>query len=211
MKEIRSLGIKGTGHIDKRYNREHTASFSIFQCPVCLTEYELATKRGRLQSTCKSCRGTQLVTHGMAGKPIYNVWQAMLQRCKNPNNPKFHIYGGKGITVDEKWKTFEGFWEDMSEGFEEGLTIDRKDSNLGYNKDNCRWITHALNSSETSRKRAVIQTRKVLVPETHFVEIQTWESALKAADTLGLVAAHITAVCMGKRTTHGGFGWKYAE
>ena len=135
----------------------------------------------------------------------------MLQRCKNPNNPKFHIYGGKGITVDEKWKTFEGFWEDMSEGFEEGLTIDRKDGNLGYNKDNCRWITHALNSSETSRKRAVIQTRKVLVPEAHFVEIQTWESALKAADTLGLVAAHITAVCMGKRTTHGGFGWKYAE
>ena len=41
--------------------------------------------------------------------------------------------------------------------------------------------------------------------------MQTWESALKAADTLGLVAAHITAVCMGKRTTHGGFGWKYAE
>ena len=211
MKELRYLGIKGTGYIDKRYGKEQTGSYSIFQCPVCLKEYELLTKKGKEQTTCKSCRGSQNIKHGMVGKPVYYVWQAMLQRCKNPNNPKFHIYGGKGITVDEKWKTFEGFWEDMSEGFEEGLTIDRKDSNLGYNKENCRWITHALNSSETSRKRAVVQLRKVLVPETHFVEMQTWESALKAADTLGLVAAHITAVCMGKRTTHGGFGWKYAE
>lgn len=205
------MGIKGTGYIDKRYDKEQTGSYSIFQCPVCLKEYELATKKGKSQTTCKSCRGTQNVKHGMAGKPVYCVWQAMLQRCKNPKHPKFHIYGGKGITVDEKWKTFEGFWEDMSEGFEEGLTIDRKDSSLGYNKDNCRWITLSQNSSETTKRRSVVQLRKVLVPETHFVEMQEWESALKAADTLGLVAAHITAVCMGKRTTHGGFGWKYAE
>lgn len=147
----------------------------------------------------------------MVGKPVYYVWQAMLQRCKNPKHPKFHIYGGKGITVDEKWKTFEGFWEDMEVGFEEGLSIDRKDSSLGYNKDNCRWITLSQNSSETTKRKPVVQLRKVLVPEKHFVEVQAWESSQKAAETLGLVPSHITAVCMGKRTTHGGFGWKYAE
>lgn len=210
MKELREVGIRETG-IDKRYGTPRTATYSVFQCPVCMGEFTLLKSKGAKSTTCKSCRGTQLVTHGMAGKPVYSVWQAMLQRCKNPKHPKFHIYGGKGITVDEKWKTFEGFWEDMAEGFKEGLTIDRKDSSLGYNKANCRWITLSQNSSETTKRRAVVQLRKVLVPETHFVEVQTWESALKAADTLGLVAAHITAVCMGKRTTHGGFGWKYAE
>ena len=211
MKELRYLGIKGTGYIDKRYGKEQTGSYSIFQCPVCLKEYELLTKKGKEQTTCKSCRGSQNIKHGMVGKPVYYVWQAMLQRCKNPKHPKFHIYGGKGITVDEKWKTFEGFWEDMEVGFEEGLSIDRKDSGLGYNKDNCRWITLSQNSSETTKRKPVVQLRKVLVPEKHFVEVQAWESSQKAAETLGLVPSHITAVCMGKRTTHGGFGWKYAE
>lgn len=211
MKELRYLGIKGTGYIDKRYGKEQTGSYSIFQCPVCLKEYELLTKKGKEQTTCKSCRGSQNIKHGMVGKPVYYVWQAMLQRCKNPKHPKFHIYGGKGITVDEKWKTFEGFWEDMEVGFEEGLSIDRKDSSLGYNKDNCRWITLSQNSSETTKRKPVVQLRKVLVPEKHFVEVQAWESSQKAAETLGLVPSHITAVCMGKRNTHGGFGWKYAE
>jgi hypothetical protein len=211
MKELRYLGIKGTGHIDKRYNREHTASFSFFECPVCLKEFELVTKRGKLQTTCKSCRGTQMVKHGMSNTPVYFAWQQMVQRCVNPKNAKYNIYGGKGISVDPKWITFEGFWEDMCENYKEGLTIDRVDSTKNYTKDNCQWLTKSDNSSKTSRKRAVVQLRKVLVPSVTFVEEKVWESALQAAEILGLVAGHISAVCLGKRQTHGGFGWKFVD
>jgi uncharacterized protein YndB with AHSA1/START domain len=55
----------------------------------------------------------------------------------------------------------------------------------------------------------VLQYRVAVVPEKHLVFTQEFESAKRAADTLALVAAHITAVCRGKRKTHGGFAWAY--
>lgn len=211
MKEIQYLGIKGTGEIDARYGVEHTASFSIFECPGCSKQYEIKTSRGRKQKTCKDCRGTQLETHKMSAHRIYPVWQGILQRCNNPKHPSYRNYGGKGITVDSKWTTFEGFWADMRESYQDGLTIDRTDSSKGYCKENCTWMGHGENSSKTSRRREVVQLRKVLLPVKGFVEVQVWESAKQAADTLGLVPAHITAVCQSKRATHGGFGWAYKE
>lgn len=210
MLETKSLGIKETGYIDKRYNRPHTASYSLFQCPVCNLEFELATKRGRLQNTCKACRGTQNATHGMSSHKVYSVWLQMHQRCTNPKNKKYSIYGGKGITVSDTWSTFEGFWADMGSTYEDGMTIDRMDSSRGYSKENCRWLTLTQNSSETTKLRPVIQLRQVLTPTKHYVEERSWESAKQAADSLGLVAAHITVVCQGTRKTHGGFNWKYA-
>lgn len=210
MFETKLLGIKETGYIDKRYNKVQTASYSLFQCPVCELEFELVSKRGRLQSTCKACRGTQNTTHGMSTHKVYSVWLQMHQRCSNPKNKKYPIYGGKGIKVSDAWTTFEGFWEEMGEAYEDGLTIDRKNSSLGYNKENCRWITSSQNSSETTKRRPVIQFRKVLVPAKSIVLERAWESALEAATALGLVAAHITATCQEKRQTHGGFVWKYA-
>ena len=209
MKEIQYLGIRKTGCIDKRYGTEGTHSYSIFECPICSKQYELATSRGKKQVTCKECRGLQNTRHGKAGTKLYNVWQSMLQRCNNPKSQKYHIYGGKGICVDPKWNTWEGFWEDMGSSYEEGLTIDREDSSKDYTKSNCRWITLSQNSSETTARVAVIQLRKVLVPVVHFVEVQEWESASKAAETLGLIPNKICRVCKGNAKTHGGFGWKY--
>ena len=68
-------------------------------------------------------------------------WSMMKSRCDNPNFPKFHLWGGRGITYDPKWKQFKGFLEDMGER-PEGMTLDRypnKDGN--YCKSNCRWAT----------------------------------------------------------------------
>ena len=211
MKEIQYLGIKGTGEMDARYGVEHTSSFSVFECPCCSKQYEIRTSRGRKQKTCIDCRGTQNESHRMSAHRIYPVWQAILQRCNNPKNASYRNYGGKGITVGSKWTTFEGFWADMGESYQDGLTIDRTDSSKGYCKENCTWMTHGENSSKTNRRREVVQLRKVLQPVKGFVEVQVWESAKQAADTLGLVPAHITAVCQNKRATHGGFGWAYKE
>ena len=142
---------------------------------------------------------------------MYVIWQAMLQRCNNPNNGKFHIYGGKGIKGCDKWLTFEGFSEDNKARSADDLPIDRKDSNKGYDLENTRWITHSKNSSETSKRRPVNQLRAVLVPIKSWEFVQQWESAKAAADSLGLVAAHITATCQNNRKTHGGFSWQYAD
>jgi hypothetical protein len=125
MKEIKELGIRGTGNMDKRYNIERTASFALFECPVCFKQYELRRNKGQKQNTCIDCRGTQKITHGQSYNREYFIYQGMRQRCNNPKNKKYHIYGGKGITVDPSWDTFSGFWRDMGSTYKEGLTIDR--------------------------------------------------------------------------------------
>lgn len=79
--------------------------------------------------------------HTMYGTRPYQIWFAMKQRCTNPNSDYYYIYGGAGISYCEKWVTFSGFWEDMSDGYSEELTLDRINGDLGYNKDNCRWAT----------------------------------------------------------------------
>ena len=209
MQEIKKLGIRGTGQIDKRYGTETTASYSLFECPVCKQHFELKTIRGNKQKTCKECRGTQNTTHGKSNTLEYFVWQSMLQRCNNPKNKKYHIYGGKGVQVCPAWNTFEGFWKDMGSTYKEGLIIDRLDSNKNYCSENCQWVSLSYNSHKTTKRRPVMQYRVVLKPEKNVVFIQEFESAKHAADVLGLTAAHITAVCQGKRKTHGGFAWSY--
>lgn len=208
MKEICVIGIKEVG-IDSRYGTPSTKKFSLFECPVCKKQYELRRDRGLKQKSCKDCRGKLNERHGMTGTNFYNVWQAMLQRCNNPNNKKYHIYGGKGVTVCDKWQTFEGFYEDNHNLYQDGLTIDRKDSNGNYCPENVRWISHSKNSSETTKRKPVIQYRISLVPVKSLIEVRQWESAKQAADELGLVAAHITATCQNRRKTHGGFAWQY--
>lgn len=70
----------------------------------------------------------------------YAIWVKMRQRCKNPNDPKFKDYGARGIKVCSEWDSFAQFFEDMGEK-PDGLSIDRKDNDKGYSKENCKWST----------------------------------------------------------------------
>ena len=90
-------------------------------------------------------------------KLFYDVWVGLKGRCLNPNNKDFRIYGERGITVSEEWKTFENFFRDMWPR-PKGTFIDRIDNNKGYSRENCRWATMA--ESTRNRRTSLIYSYK---------------------------------------------------
>lgn len=79
--------------------------------------------------------------HGMTNTPIYKAWNNMLSRCLNPNHPRYKDWGGRGITVTKSWLDFENFYKDMGDKPSPKHTLERKDNERGYDKDNCVWAT----------------------------------------------------------------------
>lgn len=80
-------------------------------------------------------------THGLRHTKIYGVWDAMIRRCENKNNQRYHRYGDRGIMVCDEWHRFENFYDwAMCNGYEDGLTLDRKNNDDGYYPENCRWV-----------------------------------------------------------------------
>ena len=75
--------------------------------------------------------------------PLYNAWKNMRRRCDNPNTKWYKNYGGRGIKVCEEWNAdpLEFIHWALSNGWEQGLTLDRIDNNGNYEPNNCQWIS----------------------------------------------------------------------
>lgn len=98
------------------------------------------------------------ITHGRSRENIYHIWFGIKSRCTNPNNNAYKSYGGRGITICERWSGengFTNFISDMGERPSIEYSIDRIDNNMGYEPSNCRWASRTEQSRNTRSNRHI--------------------------------------------------------
>lgn len=118
----------------------------------CGTEKVVPTKQ-LLRSQTRSCGCLMIdrtkatnTRHGKRGTRVYRIWSGMLNRCRNVNAKDYPRYGGRGITVCDRWLSFEAFYSDMGEPTD-NQTIERRENDGNYEPSNCLWIESELQAS----------------------------------------------------------------
>ena len=128
-------------------------------------------------------------THGLTHLAEHSTWYGMLTRCRNPKSTNYANYGGRGITVCQHWEKFEPFLEDMGPKPTPQHSIERRDNNLGYSKENCYWATrNEQNHNKRNNKRIYFHGITMTLAEwaKHLgVSRQTIASRLKVGWSLG--------------------------
>jgi hypothetical protein len=95
--------------------------------------------------------------------PERAAWHNMRQRCQNPKNPEYKNYGARGITVCERWSSFERFLEDMGPRPSPRHSLDRYPNNDGnYEPDNCEWRTAVEQLNNLRKNRWVTWNGRTL-------------------------------------------------
>lgn len=117
-------------------------------------------------------------THGDAGAvrtSEYESWVHMRQRCLNPMNARYSYYGGRGITICERWSSYEHFLADMGRRPSREYSLDRINNEGNYEPGNCRWATTAEQNANRSWKRCTdrcAKGRHLWHPGSYFVDVK---------------------------------------
>jgi hypothetical protein len=170
----RLVAVERTGTLSKA-----GARLWLFRCDcgneIILIPYQARTGStsscGCLRKEIHSARMKQLrTTHGMRGSPEYSIWEKMKRRCNNPNDTAFANYGGRGITVCERWReSFESFYTDVGPRPSTKHSIDRIDVNGNYEPSNVRWAT-ATEQVRNRRNTIMVEFQGRYVPLSEVCE-----------------------------------------
>ena len=160
MKLIRKLGTR----LSKSGRLE---SWAIFWCDFCKQEVEKRLHNGLKAQSC-GCIHYELTKHTKHGKvntKVYEVLHSIRQRVLNPNNTSYKNYGGRGITVCDEWLDKDNGYANfinwaLSNGYKEGLEIDRKNTNGNYEPNNCHFVTSEENCQNKRSNVITIQKAK---------------------------------------------------
>lgn len=120
--------------------------------------------------SCGCKRGEFMVRHGFAtrdGNRIseYSTWAGIISRCTNPDNLAYARYGGRGISICDRWLKFENFLADMGMKPSREYTVERVDNNKGYSPDNCKWATRTEQAQNTRSNHLVTFNNETLCIE----------------------------------------------
>jgi len=135
----------------------HTRKLYLAKCVCGDTRWRNAhhIDKGRSRA-CRSCANK---IHGNSASAEYKCWYHMRHRCFNTTNPAYKDYGGRGISVDPAWDSFDVFLREMGPR-PNGATLERKDNNAGYSKDNCVWASRQAQSVNRRNTRWVTHNGK---------------------------------------------------
>lgn len=107
-----------------------------------------------LSTRCKQCF---FAANQKSKTPEYEAWLALIQRCTNPNNPRWKDYGGRGIRVCDAWRaSFDAFLADVGTRPGHGYSIDRRENDGNYEPGNCRWATRSEQQLNQRRQRQAV-------------------------------------------------------
>lgn len=142
----------------KEYGKERDKK-SMFMCHCeCGKSVEVAgnsLKTGNTKSCgCLNIDRLKSRAKGLRGERVYRIWQAMLNRCRNANQPNYANYGGRGIKVCERWLSIENFISDMGRP-DEDQSIDRIDNDGNYEPGNCRWASRKQQNRNKNSNRVL--------------------------------------------------------
>jgi hypothetical protein len=120
---------------------------------VCICGAEREVRADHLKNGRSTSCGGPLCSKrgGLSATRSYRSWTAMRSRCLDPTSRSYPNYGGRGVTICLEWlDSFDMFYRDMGER-PDGMSLGRRDNNLGYSKDNCRWETNSQQSRNTRK------------------------------------------------------------
>lgn len=150
---VRLQAIRDTGVINGSHRFE-----CLCDCGAITVVVAAHLRNGNTKS-CGCLKNEMAATinlrHGLTHTSEYHIWHDMKRRCRDPRTKAFVNYGARGITVCERWNSFEAFYQDMGPRPTPKHTIERKDNDAGYAPENCVWATRKEQCNNSRHNRII--------------------------------------------------------